>query len=272
MTAIARGVMAIAALALVVYYGALFMGQRRLLYPRPRGPAPARPVDGIIHVQIASADGPVHAWHAPAHAVNSSARPAIVFAHGNAERAEDWLDQFRDLQDAGIAIVIVEYPGYGIAEGSPTQASITNAIVAGYDWLRDTHGVGPDRIVAYGRSLGGGAAAQLAARRPVAALILESSFTSVRAFAGRLFAPGFLVRDPFDTLAVLAEYRGPLLVLHGTHDTIAPVTHGRALAAAVPGATFIPLSCGHNDCPRPTADVMAFLSRHAILDGHRGAP
>ena len=174
-------------------------------------------------MQIAGADGPVHAWYAAiARIGNVSDDPAIVFAHGNGERAEDWLDQFRDLQDAGIDVLIVEYPGYGIAEGSPTQTSITNAIVAGYDWLRDQKAVGRERIVAYGRSLGGGAAAQLAARRPVAALILESSFTSVRAFAGRFFAPGFLVRDPFDTLAVLAQYRAPLLVLHGTRDAIAP--------------------------------------------------
>jgi uncharacterized protein len=265
-------VAAVAALALVVYYGALFMGQRRLLYPRPRGPALARPVEGIVHMRIAGADGPVHVWHAPSHAPVTSAGPAIVFAHGNGERAEDWLDQFGDLQAAGIDVLIVEYPGYGIAEGTPTQTSITNAIVAGYDWLRDRKGLGAERIVAYGRSLGGGAAAQLAARRPVAALILESSFTSVRAFAGRFFAPGFLVRDPFDTLAVLAQYRAPMLVVHGTHDAIAPTAHGQALAAAVPGATYVPLPCGHNDCPRPWPAVLAFLSRHAILDGNHGTP
>lgn len=271
MNAVARGAITVAALALVVYYGALFMGQRRLLYPRPRGPALAPPVDRIVHVQIAGADGPVHVWHAQSHAPNTSARPAIVFAHGNGERAEDWLDQFGDLQAAGIDVLIVEYPGYGIAEGVPTQTSITNAILAGYDWLRDRHGLGSERIVAYGRSLGGGAAAQLAARRPVAALILESSFTSVRAFAGRFFAPGFLVRDPFDTMAVLAQYRAPLLVLHGMHDAIAPAAHGQALAAAVPGATYVPLPCGHNDCARPWPAVLAFLSRHAILDEH-GTP
>ena len=262
MNAVARGAITVAAVALLVYYGTLFMAQRRLLYPRPRGPALVRPVDGVVHVQIGGADGPVHVWHAQSRAPNTSARPAIVFAHGNGERAEDWLDQFGDLQSAGIDVVIVEYPGYGIAEGAPTQKSITNAIVAAYDWLRDTHGVGAERLVAYGRSLGGGAAAQLAARRPVAALILESSFTSVRAFAGRFFAPGFLVRDPFDTMDVLATYRGPLLVLHGTRDDIAPPAHGRALAAAVPGTTFVELPCGHNDCERPWKAILSFLSRH----------
>ena len=259
-------------LVFVMYYGTLFLAQRRLLYPRPRGPAVAQPVAGIEHIQLHDTDRPVHVWYAPPPGSEASRHPAIVFAHGNGERAEDWLDQFRDLQDAGISVLIVEYPGYGIAEGSPTQTSITAAMVAGYDWLQDQKGVDGARIVAYGRSLGGGAAAQLAARRPVSALILESSFTSVRAFAARFFAPGFLVRDPFDTMAVLAQYRAPLLVLHGTHDQIAPVAHGQALAAAVPGATFIPLPCGHNDCSRPWPDVLAFLSRHGILNDRRGAP
>jgi pimeloyl-ACP methyl ester carboxylesterase len=272
MSAVARGAIAIAAFALVAYYGALFMAQRRLLYPRPRGPALTRAVEGILHVQIAGADGPVHVWHAQSHAPNGSARPAIIFAHGNGERAEDWLDQFGDLQAAGLDVLIVEYPGYGIAEGAPTQTSITNAILAGYDWLRDQQGLRGERIVAYGRSLGGGAAAQLAARRPVAALILESSFTSVRAFAGRFLAPGFLVRDPFDTMAVLAQHHAPLLVLHGTRDAIAPVAHGQALAAAVPGATYVPLPCGHNDCPRPWPAVLAFLSRHGIVGDRHAAP
>jgi fermentation-respiration switch protein FrsA (DUF1100 family) len=272
MSAVVRGAITVAAFALVLYYCALFVGQRRLLYPRPRGPAVAPLVDGIGHVQIASGDGPVHVWHAPSLARHASARRAIIFAHGNGERAEDWLDQFGDLRAAGLDVLIVEYPGYGIAEGAPTQTSITNAILAAYDWLRDQQGLSGDRIVAYGRSLGGGAAAQLAARRPVAALILESSFTSVRAFAARFFAPQFLVRDPFDTMAVLAQYRAPLLVLHGTRDAIAPVAHAEALAAAVPGATYVPLPCGHNDCPRPWPAVLAFLSRHALLPDHHVAP
>jgi uncharacterized protein len=271
MNAVVRGALLLAVLAVVAYYGLLFIGQRRMLYPRPRGPASTAPVAGVAHVEIPGPDGPVHVWRAP-HRTSDGPQPAIVFAHGNGERAEDWLDQFGDLQDAGLTVLIVEYPGYGIAEGSPTQTTITNALVAGYDWLRGQSGVDASRIVAYGRSIGGGAATQLTARRPVAALILESSFTSVRAFARQFYAPGFLVRDPFDSMAVLATYRAPLLVLHGMHDTIAPVAHGQALAAAVPGASYVAMPCGHNDCPRPWPAVLAFLSRHAMLSDARPQP
>ena len=123
----------------------------------------------------------------------------------------------------------------------------------------------PGRIVAYGRSIGGGAACQLAARRPVSALILESSFTSVRPFARGFGAPGFLVRDPFDNLAAVREWRGPLLLLHGGRDDIIPPGHSKALAAAAPQAELHLLPCGHNDCPRQWPLVRAFLERHGLL-------
>ena len=83
----------------------------------------------------------------------------------------------------------------------------------------------------------------------------------VRPLASRFFLPGFLVRDPFDTLAALARFRGPLLVLHGRDDTIIPPAHGRALAAAVPGAVFHELPCGHNDCPRAWTFIARFLQQ-----------
>lgn len=258
MSAAAR-VLIVAGFAVAVYYVMLYVSQRRMLFPRPRGIVAGQPVPGVQHMRLQGPDGPVHVWYAaPTRGI--APHPVIVFAHGNGERAENWTPAFRELQDEGLGVLIVEYPGYGNAEGSPSQDSITNALLTGYDWLRAQNGVDGARIVGYGRSLGGGAIAQLAARRPVAALILESSFTSVRAFARQYFAPGFLVRDPFDTMGVLETYRGPLLVLHGARDTIAPPDHGRALAAAVPGAAFVEMPCGHNDCERPWAAILKFLS------------
>jgi hypothetical protein len=206
----------------------------------------------------------VDAWYAPPLGGGSARHAAIVFTHGNGERAEDWTRQVEGLRRAGIGILIPEYPGYGQSAGTPTETSLTDAALAAYDWLASQPDVDPARIVSYGRSLGGGVATRLATRRQVAALVLESSFTSVRVFARGFFAPGFLVRDPFDNLAELSRYRGPLLVLHGERDEIAPFAHGQALAAAVSGAEFLSMDCGHNDCERPWQDVLRFLARHHI--------
>jgi fermentation-respiration switch protein FrsA (DUF1100 family) len=73
------------------------------------------------------------------------------------------------------------------------------------------------------------------------------------------------VRDRFDNLEALARYHGPLLVVHGTDDTLVPISEGRALAGAVPSAEFHALPCGHNDCPRPWNIIRGFLESHQLL-------
>ena len=79
-------------------------------------------------------------------------------------------------------------------------------------------------------------------------------------------APAFLVRDKFDSVSAIRVVQGPILILHGDRDDIVPPHHARALAAAASNATLKFLPCGHNDCPRPWADVRAFLDQHGLLD------
>jgi len=185
--------------------------------------------------------------------------PLVIFTHGNAELAEQWVGQFAEPLSWGWAVLLLEYPGYGRSTGAPSEQSILETAAGAYDWARQDSRVDSGRIVPWGRSLGGGPAAWLGAHRAVAGLILESAFTSTRPLAARYLIPGFLVRDPFDNLSILQRYRGPLLVLHGRDDRIVPVAQGRALAGAVPGAQFHELPCGHNDCRRPWSTVQTFL-------------
>ncbi len=118
--------------------------------------------------------------------------------------------------------------------------------------------------------MGGGAACLLAARRPVAALILESTFISIRSMAGRMGLPGFMCSDPLDNLQVVTEWKKPLLILHGTRDRVVPYWHGEALAAANPAATFIAWQdVDHNDYPAPISRswpaVRVFLEQAGVL-------
>jgi fermentation-respiration switch protein FrsA (DUF1100 family) len=119
--------------------------------------------------------------------------------------------------------------------------------------------------VLHGRSLGGGAAAIVAANRPSAALVLESTFTSVRSFAHRFLAPEFLIRDPFDTLSVVRKYPGPVLVVHGDRDELIPPAHAEALAQASRRSQLHLVPGGHNDCPRPWALMRRFLTERDVL-------
>ena len=257
---------------LAAYWGVLFLAQRAMLYPAPSlADAPAPPAY-VQPVWLAGSAGPVAAWFLPPIPASTTPSPLIIFTHGNAELIDFWPEAFDEPRTWGVAVLLLEYPGYGRSTGRASEASITNASLAAYDWARANPVVDSRRIVAYGRSLGGGAACRLAAQRPLAAVILESTFTSVRAFAGRFGAPAFLVRDPFDNLAFVRDYRGPLLLLHGNHDEVIPTQHSLTLAAAAPQAELHLLPCGHNDCAQAWTVIRDFLERHGILDGGPRAP
>jgi fermentation-respiration switch protein FrsA (DUF1100 family) len=248
------------------YLALLFLAQRSLLFPVP--PLVGATDSQVERVRVDVNDIEAHGLFLPP--VGSvSPSPILIFMHGNGELAWHWVGEFDRPRTWGIAVLLAEYPGYGGAPGSPSEASITFAMQSLYDWAAADPRVDASRIVAYGRSLGGGAAVTLALNRPVAALILESAFTSVADFASRFMAPSFLIRDRFDSRRTLPKYRGPLLVLHGRRDTIVPVSHGRELAALVPGAQFVELECGHNDCPRQWETISRFLDTNRVLPPRR---
>lgn len=250
-----------AALTLLGLYGAycglLFALQRHLVFPR----AQVRDRPALVQadlepevVWLQTGFGPVESWlFAPraggAGALAGQAAPAIIIAHGNAERIDYLPAPFLRFADLGLAVMLVEYPGYGRSAGSPTQATVTRTFAAAYDTLAARPGIDRSRILAFGRSLGGAAACALAAERPLAGLILQSTFTDLRAMAHRFLAPGFLVRDPFDNLSAVRSFAGPVLVLHGTQDGLIPHRHGERLAAAARRGRLVSYPCGHNDCP-----------------------
>jgi hypothetical protein len=101
------------------------------------------------------------------------------------------------------------------------------------------------RIFGFGQSLGGGAICLLAGDRPLLALILESTFSSLDIFAAGYWAPSFLLRDHFDNLDTVEHFPGPVLVIHGREDRLIPWQEGQRLADAAKHATFRLYECGH---------------------------
>lgn len=240
-------------LVLIAYagYGMLvYLLQRRLIYPgrtiQVSGKAPA----GIVPIAINTAAGPGEAWFMPPlTGKRGERRPLVIFFHGNGEVIDYLPGQVEGFRELGMGVLLVEYPGFGRSSGTPSESSITRTAVAAYDAALQREEVDPGMIVLFGRSLGGGAACALAARRPSAALILQSAFTSSRPFARGFLVPGFLVKDPFDNGAVVAAYRQPLLLFHGSGDTIIPPEHSRELKRLAPHARLVEFPCGHNDFP-----------------------
>lgn len=257
----------------------LFVMQRQIIFPRSQTPYPSgaeNVILGLEKIWLTTYSGKIEAWFMPPLNINPSKpvpakqAPAVIFGHGNAELIDFCPEELKGFTRIGIGVLLIEYPGYGRSEGSPSQKSISHAFNAGYDYLVSRKDVDPNRIILFGRSLGGGAVCALAANKPSAALILQSAFTSVKSFASRFLAPGFLVRDPFDNLSVVSTYTGPVLIIHGKNDDIIPFSHGKALYEKCLKGKMIAYDCSHNDCPPDYnifwKDIETFLSDVGIIN------
>ena len=257
----------------MAYCGLLFLLQRQIMFPRGMiaSPSPsAQQLPGLEKIWLETDAGKVESWLLPPVPGRAAGpAPAVIFGHGNGGLIDFWPGDLKGFARLGISLLLVEYPGYGRSAGSPSQVSITEAFVAAYDALAARKDIDPARIVLFGRSLGGGAVCALSVKRPSAALILMSTFTSARSFAKRYLAPSFLVRDPLDNLSAVEKYKGPILILHGRHDTVIPYSHGTALRKAARTGKLIAYEAGHNDCPPDWGvfwqDVEVFLRQNGII-------
>jgi fermentation-respiration switch protein FrsA (DUF1100 family) len=255
----------VGAVVVMAYWALLFFAQRSMLFPRPPvAGAPPRPAHAQ-QVWLTTSFGRVEAWFLPPAATPDRPAPLLLFTHGNGELIDYWPEEFEPARERGIGVLLVEYPGYGRSDGAPSENSITEGVIAAYDWAQQQPHIDKSRIIPYGRSLGGGAAAIVSKARAVPVLIFESTFSSVAAFASGYGAPRFLLRDRFDSVAAIASFKGPILILHGDRDDLVAPSHARVLAAASNNATLTFLPCGHNDCRRPWAEVLAFLAAARVI-------
>jgi uncharacterized protein len=254
-----------AVLLVLAYFAAVLLLQRKLLFPRPTlAGVPKRP-GYVTQVWLPTASGAVEAWYLPPIEPPVSPAPVIVFFHGNGELIDFLPAEFDEPRRWGLGVLLVEFPGYGRSSGSPSQSSITSAALAAYDWTIAQAFIDRERVIAYGRSLGGAAAALMATKCATPVLVLESTFTSIRSFAHRFGAPRFAILDPFDSLTLMRTYSGSVLVLHGEFDELVPVAHGAELARAARHSELHVLPCGHNDCRPPWGLIRGFLIARRML-------
>ena len=259
----------IAFIVCALFIGGAFVAtwaiQRYVTFPSPPDTAwnpAARTAAGGEEIWLDAQGERVEAWFLPGRGPTPTA--LVIYAHGNGELIDMSAGDFGPLRDAGVSVLQVEYPGYGRSAGSPSEESLTAALLAAYDWAVKDPRVAARRIYGHGRSLGGGAIAQLAARRPLAALVLESTFENFEDVVMRYGVPRFLLLNHFDTREVLRDYPGPVLLLHGTQDRVFPSANAEALEAVARRATLHLESCGHTDCPRQWDVVLGFLRTSGV--------
>jgi fermentation-respiration switch protein FrsA (DUF1100 family) len=268
-----RRALVVAAGIVCLWVIAVLSLQRLMIFPRyllQSDPRAGQNVRGLVRLAVDSPEGEVEGWLLPGDGVGAGhPGPAVIFAHGNAELIEHWPEMLEPYRRLGVSVLLPEFRGYGRSAGSPSQAAITEDMAAFYDQLARRPEVDPARIIFHGRSLGGGAVCDLARRRKPAAVVLMSTFSSMKRMARRYLVPGFMVRDPFDSLDVVSRLDAPLLIVHGRHDSVVPYDHAEQLHAAAPGSALIGYDADHNDCPPDWtvlfADVTRFLREAKIL-------
>lgn len=224
------------ALSYAMIVPAVYFTQRSLIFPAPENfsEVPA----GYEQVSLRTSDGLDLA------AINRRAAPGmptLVFFHGNGDSWAGSAAATAALAQAGYGVLVPEYRGYGSNPGQPSEAGLYKDGRAASAWLT-ARGVNPDRQVLVGNSLGSGVATQLALEFQPAALVLVSPFSSLSdVVVEKLpWLPGrWMVRDRFDNAAKIGKVTVPVLILHGTLDTMVAPAHARRLAAANPQAKLV---------------------------------
>jgi abhydrolase domain-containing protein 17 len=215
-----------------------FMADRMIFLPRPSSYSDTPDI-----LKLTTADDiQISAVYLP----NQTATYTILYIHGNAEDLGDIQPRLQHLQGLGFSVFAYDYRGYGTSQGSPSERNAYRDTDTAFTYLKEELEVPPEQIIAYGRSVGGGSAVDLAARHPLAGLILESSFNS--AFRVVLPIP-ILPFDKFPNLDKITQVNCPVLIIHGTADETIPLSHGKRLFAAAPEPkrSFWVEGASHND-------------------------
>lgn len=228
----------------------IFFNQKRMMY-MPFREMEDTPDDIDLpyrKVSIETADGVrLSGWFVGEH----ENADVALFCHGNAGNISHRLETFKALDSLGLNTFIFDYRGYGASEGSPTEKGTHLDAEAAWRYLTETEKISPDRIILWGRSLGGAVATKLATKVNAKGLVLESTFTSIPE-VGAAFYPYLPVklfaRYKYNTEAIIATIDMPVLVVHSPEDEVIYYRFGKRLfEAAVEPKQFLKIQGSHNE-------------------------
>jgi len=189
----------------------------------------------------------LNAWFVPA----AASRYTVLFFHGNAGNISHRLEKLKMLHDLGVSVFIPDYQGYGKSQGRPSEAGLYADARAAYDYLSQARNIPAKSIVLFGESLGGAVAVDLAAAGvPVAALITEMTFSSIRDMGRHYypFVPVWLVVDRFISWAKVERIKVPKLFITSRLDEVVPYTlEEKLFKRAVEPKQLVVLRGSHNE-------------------------
>jgi fermentation-respiration switch protein FrsA (DUF1100 family) len=250
------------AIGYLLFCAILYLLQDKMLFV-PTKNLEALPSDAGLQYQdvffTSSDNTELHAWYIP----SDKKRAVVLLSHGNGGNISHRIEKLSMLHALNLDVFIYDYRGYGKSSGTPTESGIYLDAMAAWDYITKSKGIKPEEIVLYGESLGSAVSIELASNVPVAAIIIEGGFTSLRELAQRLlpYVPArYLCRYDFDSLSKVKGLMYPKLFIHSIDDEIVPFTMGKRLFVEAPGPKgFLQLSGGHNDG--------FYISKHIYMEG-----
>ena len=162
--------------------------------------------------------------------------PTLVYFHGNAGNIGHRLQNCYEIyHEIGCNILLVEYRGYGLSEGYPSESGLSLDGSAALEYLSLRPDIDSTKILVFGRSLGGAVAIDLA-KNPknsskIAALIIENTFTSIPDISRTLFncglirhIPNWFYKNKFNSASKMSSITVPILFISGLNDELIPST------------------------------------------------
>jgi len=215
----------------MIFVGAL-MNEQNLKLIRARHPK-------AEELTIETPDGTkLHGWFLDNSLVYKS--PLLIYFGGNNEEASNLLDTVGSLD--GWSVLLVNYRGYGLSSGEPTEENLFKDSLFLYDTFSKRDDIDPGNIVAMGRSLGSGVAVYLASRRPLKAVMLTTPYDSIREVAQERFpfVPiKRLLKHPFDSLALASTIKTPMIAFLATRDRTVRPERSKRLIEGWAGTTDV---------------------------------
>jgi hypothetical protein len=225
----------------------LWFGQERLLFQPVSLPAGHRFAFGD-DVQETWIDVPGARLNA-LHLKRAHPDGIVFFLHGNAGNLESWFISADFYRRLNLDLFMIDYRGYGKSSGRiESEAQLHADVRAAWEAIAPQY-AGVRKIV-YGRSLGSGLAAALAAEVQPDLTVLVSPYESMKTLAAEIYpwVPSVLLRYPLRTDLALPRISGPVLLAHGGQDTLIPPEHSRRLQALSPRASLLLVpGAGHGD-------------------------
>ncbi|UCZ51396.1 alpha/beta hydrolase [Bacillus shivajii] len=229
-------ILSIIFLMVVTMFGLFYFFQERMLfYPQPLTEEEVNVInEQYVHIEETEIqvtnDKTIHGWFINHEPKSATPSPVLIYFGGNAEEVSHLITDTKKID--GWSIILMNYRGYGLSEGSPSEEAMFHDALAIYDHVKNKGNVDETQIAVMGRSMGTGPAVYLSSERDVTGTILVSPYDSLTNVAKDRypFIPvSILLKHHFDNISRAPFIETPLLTLIASDDQIIQPNHSKSL-------------------------------------------